>query len=73
MKNLFKNFRRLRILQKSPAVKVRKAVVIYFDADKKQKQVIHPTEKWDGNAFALVNAITASDDKKKRYVSFEIL
>lgn len=73
MKNLFKNYRPLRVIGETPSTKTRKTVVIYFDADKKQKQLIHPTDKWDNNAFALVSAIARSDDKHKGYVSFEIL
>jgi hypothetical protein len=50
-------------------------IIIYFDETKKNKQVIHPTNKFDGQVTKLVEAITHSDlfFQKKNYHSFEII
>lgn len=53
-------------------------VIIYFDEQKKSKQVISPVEgkdKFDGNVFALVEAVTKSNNRHglKRYHHFEIV
>ena len=37
-----------------------KTIIIYFDANKKNKQVIHPTDKFNGSALDLVESITNS-------------
>ena len=37
-----------------------KTIIIYFDANKKNKQVIQPTDKFNGSALDLVEAITSS-------------
>ncbi len=51
-------------------------VVIYFDEDKKHRQIIHPTKAFTGDWRGLVNTVTMSGDTKEdsynNYHSFEI-
>jgi len=53
-----------------------KTIIIYFDELKRNKQIIHPTDKFDGAVLQLVEAITHSDLHNyipvKNYHSFEI-
>ena len=42
-------------------------VVIYFDAEKKQRQVINPTPKFEGDWFGLAHTVT-----KGNYFSFNV-
>ena len=52
-------------------------LIIYFDEQKKNKQVIKPTEKFDGNYLNLVLHITHSNlsghDYRKNYYSFNVI
>lgn len=50
-------------------------IIIYFDEAKENKQVISPTNKFDGQVTKLVEAITCSDlsGHRKNYHSFETI
>lgn len=50
-------------------------IIIYFDEKKKNKQVIHPTNKFDGQVSKLVESVTHSDlsSWRKNYHSFEVI
>lgn len=52
-------------------------IIIYFDETKKNKQIIHPSNKFDGQVGKLVEHITHSNLNSigyvKNYHSFEII
>lgn len=50
-----------------------KHVIIYYNENKSSFQVIHPTEKFQGDWKGLVETVTGSDDFNKNYHTYEIV
>ena len=48
-------------------------VIIYFDSTLKNRQVINPSSKFDGNYRKLVMHVTNSDDDRKNFYTYKIL
>lgn len=48
-------------------------LVIYLDATKKNKIIVHPTDKFNGDWKGLAYAVSNSNDDYKRYHSYEVV